>query len=224
MTDTRRRWRWCIYSPLSPPLIDVHWSVESSSCAPPGYLTISQPKWCGFWEGTQEGNCLLYSFITTNITVTTTQLNPSGQLTLLGFHSSGISCICALNTPKFNACNNWHPWYYSDEWWPCRRRLMSSTKGFLFLPANINGQRQTDGRTFILWPEFQQKPATDQRRPRNQAKGNGSNTCDHIITISLVWHVLHFCTYGQDGWELLWISSSQSRNWEQKSWPTRGSW
>lgn len=68
--------------------------------------------------------------------MTTTQLNPSGQLTLLGFHSAGISCICALNTPKFNACNNLHPWYYSDEWWPCLRRLMSSTKGFLFLPAN----------------------------------------------------------------------------------------
>lgn len=84
MTGRRRR-RWCIYSPLSPPLIDMHWSVESSSCAPPGYLTISQPKWCGFWEGTREGNYILYSFITTNITVTTTQLNPSGQLTLLGF-------------------------------------------------------------------------------------------------------------------------------------------
>lgn len=32
---------------------------------------------------------------------------------------------------------------------------------------------------------------------RNQAKGNGSHTCDHIITISLVWHVLHFFTYGR---------------------------
>lgn len=32
---------------------------------------------------------------------------------------------------------------------------------------------------------------------RNQAKGNGSHTCDHIINISLVWHVLHFFTYGR---------------------------